>query len=103
MRQFDVYDNPSERSRPIVPFVVVLQSHLLNAMPTVVVAPLIREDGRQAYSRTSATIEFRDGVFALSVAELVATDVRRLRSIVGSLADQEYAIRRALDAVFLGF
>lgn len=103
MRQFDIFENPSGRSRPVIPYVVVLQSHLLNAMPTVVVAPLVRDDGRQAYSRTSAKISFRGEQFALSVAEVVATDVRQLRRAVGSLAEQEFEIRRAIDAVFTGF
>ncbi len=39
MRQFDVFRNPSERSRAVVPYFVVLQSHLL-ASRLVVVAPL---------------------------------------------------------------
>nr|QQZ49533.1 CcdB family protein [Phenylobacterium glaciei] len=39
MRQFDVYPNPSTRSRAKAPYVVVVQSHHLVAAPTVLVAP----------------------------------------------------------------
>ena len=53
MRQFDVCENPSARSREAAPFVVVLQSHLLNEMPTVIVAPLLIDDGRSAYAEAS--------------------------------------------------
>ena len=34
MRQFDILDNPSIRSRAVAPYVVVLQSHHLAAIPT---------------------------------------------------------------------
>ena len=51
MRQFDVYRNPSERSRAYAPYVVVLQSHLLEAMPTIVVAPMLLAENRKPYTR----------------------------------------------------
>ena len=83
--------------------VVVLQSHLLDAMPIVVIAPMLREDARSAYTRTSARVTVADEDYIVSIAEMVATETQRLRTPVGSLLDYEDVIRRALDAIFIGF
>ena len=103
MRQFDVFRNPSERSRTTAPFVVVLQSHLLSAMPTIVVAPMLIDDGRSAYSETSVSLTFSGERYILSVPELAGVESGRLREAVGSIGAHEDAIRRALDRVFTGF
>ncbi len=42
MAQWDVYPNPSARSRDAVPFLVVVQSELLSSLPTRLVVPLVR-------------------------------------------------------------
>lgn len=103
MRQFDVYENPSKRSRPIAPYVVVLQSHLLAAAPTIVVAPLILDDGRSNYSAISVLAPFRGQSFIVVVPELAAVDPALLRRVVGDLREYEDAIRRALERLFTGF
>ncbi|WP_312161844.1 CcdB family protein [Phenylobacterium sp.] len=103
MRQFEVYPNPSPRSRSVVPFVVVLQSHLLAAAPTTLVAPLIVDDGRSGYSEISALVPFDGRRFIVLVAELGAVDTRLLTTPLGDLSTHEDAIRRALDRLFTGF
>lgn len=103
MRQFDVFPNPSARSRAFAPFVVALQSHHLRWSPTVVVAPLIHDTGRERYSEISVAIEFNGSPLVLYVAELAAIDARHLQRSVGNLAEHEDAIRRALDRIFTGF
>jgi len=103
VRQFDVYQNPSERSRAYAPLVVVLQSHLLEAMPTAVVAPMLLAANRKAYTQVSAEVIFSDEHYIVSTAELVATDAKRLSRLMGDLRDQEDAIRRALERLFTGF
>lgn len=103
MRQFDVYRNPSERSRAYAPYVVVLQSHLLEAIPTIVVAPMLLAENRKPYTRVSTLVVFEGERFIVSTAELVATDAKRLTALVGDLRDQEDDIRRALERLFTGF
>jgi toxin CcdB len=103
LRQFDVYRNPSDRSRLMAPFVVALQSHLLDAVPTILVAALLIDDGRSAYSGASVRIAFQGSDYILSVPEMAAADAALLREAVGSVAEHEDAIRRALDRVFTGF
>lgn len=103
MRQFDVHPNPSERSRPIAPLVVVLQSHHLAAAPTTVVAPMLINDGRSAYTELSALVVFQGAQYIVSIGELAAIDSRRLQRVIGTLREHEDAIRRALDRLFTGF
>ncbi len=81
---------------------LVLQSHFLDATPTVIVAPMMREEVRVPYSWSSAPVKFGDLSFYVSVAELVAIHRRRLTRPIGNLLEFDYDIRRALDAVFLG-
>ncbi|CAN5173243.1 hypothetical protein BH11PSE2_BH11PSE2_16300 [soil metagenome] len=88
MRQFDVCSNPSERSRAYAPFVIVLQSHLLDAMPTVIVAPMIHAD-RAAYTKVAAQVTFDGVAYSISVAELAVIERRKLAT-VGNLFDAEY-------------
>ena len=103
MRQFDVFENPSQRSRPIAPYVVAPQSHLLVGIPTILVAPLIRDDGRSNYSAISIVAPLRGGSFIVQISELSALDPALLRRPVGDLRGHEDAIRRALDRLFTGF
>lgn len=103
MRQFDVYEAPTEASRRIAPYVVVVQSHFLDDLPTVLIAPLLRLQERPAYGEVSVAIDFSGEEFLLSLAELVAVDRAALRRRQGDVREHEDAIRRALERVFTGF
>ena len=103
MRQFDVYEAPSAAARRIAPFVVVVQSHFLDGVPTVVIAPLLRQADRPAYSGVSVPLRFADEDLVLSLAELVRVDRAVLRRARGTLQELEDEIRRALERVFTGF
>jgi hypothetical protein len=56
LRCFEVHRNPSERARERIPYIVALQSHLLAASHTTVVAPMLRQDGRSGLTEISATV-----------------------------------------------
>jgi toxin CcdB len=103
LRQFDVYPNPSVRSRQVAPFVVVLQSHFLAATPTTIVAPLLIDDGRSAYSEASVKIVFGGERYILSIPELAGIEPSRLRRRSGAVDEYDYEIRRAIDRLFTGF
>ena len=102
MRQFDVYENPSAITRRPAPFILVLQSHFLDTVPTVVVAPMMRRDVRVPYTRTSVPVTFEGTTFFASVAELVAIERRRLARPLGNLLQFEDDLRHALALIFVG-
>ncbi|HKP78478.1 MAG TPA: CcdB family protein [Phenylobacterium sp.] len=73
MRQFDVVENPSERSRPHAPYFVVLQSHHLEPLDSVVVAPLLR-DAKRSMSSLDLDMEVMGERLVLAVGELSASN-----------------------------
>ncbi|MBI1197393.1 MAG: hypothetical protein GC203_05980 [Phenylobacterium sp.] len=103
MLQFDVYRNPSSRSRAQIPYVVLLQSHFFEGVPTVIVAPLLIDDGISAYSDASVKVAFRDASYVVSIPELAGIDRKALHSREGSLGAYEDELRRSLERVFTGF
>ncbi|MFN4297005.1 MAG: CcdB family protein [Brevundimonas sp.] len=103
IRQFSVFKNPSPRSREAAPFIVVMQSHFLEAMHTVLVAPLIRESGSGDFSRVSIGVRLLDEDLHLSLAEMAPIRRRDLGQPVADLGVYEDDIRRALDRLFTGF
>lgn len=103
MRQFDVFENPSSRSRPIAPFVVVVQSHFLDEMPTALIAPLIREKRSGDFSRVSVEVNHAGETLYLAMAEMAPILRSGLKRPVGNLRTFEDDIRRASDRLFTGF
>ncbi|MEH0195892.1 CcdB family protein [Caulobacter sp. CCNWLY153] len=103
IRQFDVFPNPSSRTRAAAPYVVVLQSHHAGDLPTVVVAPLYLPHAALPLSELSAAVEVQGQALLAFVPELVGAPVTLLRQRITSLAAHEDAIRRALDRLFTGF
>ena len=102
MRQCDVFSNPSERTRPNIPFVIVLQSDLISQTTTVVVAPLVKADGLRENQSLYPVFEI-DGVrVGLSVTELATLPRRALTGYVTSLDAERHRILRAIDLLFTG-
>lgn len=102
MRQFDVYENPSDRTRDVAPYLIVLSSHLLRHTSIVIVAPLLK-DRTVAIAELEVAVTLDGSSFVLSLTDLSGLEAKQLKQHAGSLADQEDAIRRGLDRVFTGF
>ena len=103
IRQYDVFDNPSAATRAKVPYVVVLQSHLFEALPTLVIAPVMRLDQSVPSGKILIEVDFADERLVVNVAFLANTERQRLGRSRGSLAAYEDDIRRAIDRLFTGF
>ena len=104
VRRFDVYPNPSRTSSRAVPYLLVVQSDLLDDMDTCVVVPLAREQAAQraASERLNPKLAVGDeGVIALTQL-LAAVPMTSLRQRVTNLDAQRDAILRALDFLFIG-
>ncbi len=102
MRQFDVFENPSDRSRSYAPYIVILQSHHLAPIDTVIVAPLIA-DALRPLTLIDLPVLVLERPLVAALSELANMPRKLLRSPVASLATEEDAIRRALDRLFTGF
>ena len=103
IRQFDVFLNPSIRSRDSAPYVIVLQSHHAGDMPTVVVAPLYHADGFEGLTKLTVDVECEGFDLVVSLPQLAAINDASLKRKVANLSAHEDEIRRALDRLFTGF
>ena len=103
MRQFDVFPNPSPRSRAAAPFIVLMQSHFVDEMPSALIAPLIRESRSGDFTRVSVVVRLNGETFHLSLAEMAPIDRSGLGRRLGDLRTYEDDIRRCLDRLFTGF
>ncbi|HYC67997.1 CcdB family protein [Brevundimonas sp.] len=103
IRQFDVIENPSVRSRPIAPYLVVVQSQFYDETPTLLVAPLLKMPIEAVLTSVSLRVEFEGDPFVLLLSEMGAIDRRPPTRLAGSLGRYEDDIRRALDRLFTGF
>ena len=103
IRQFDIFANPSARSRPIAPFVSVIQSHLYDEGLTLLVTPLLSMPAEAVVTKVSVPVWFDNRPYVLMLSEMAAVDRRMAGAVQGSLASHEDDIRRALDRLFTGF
>lgn len=103
IRQFDVFPNPSGKSRNSIPYVVCLQSHFLDSLDTVIVAPLMRFPAGAKPNEVMVEVEFSGERLMADLSSLTGFHRALLKRVEGDLLDHEYDIRRALDRLFTGF
>lgn len=104
MPQFDIYLNPNPGSRESVPFVVDVQSGLIDALPTRLVMPLSRVGARQAPLPVNLCppVEVKGETLTLMPHLAAPIDKRLLRRPVSSIPHRAHDISAALDAVVSG-
>lgn len=102
MAQFDVYRNPDPRSADRVPYLLDVQTNLLDRLATRVVVPLIREDQTIPARRLNPIFSVEDHRVVMATAELAALHRRDLGAQVGSLEPHRSDIIGALDFLIRG-
>jgi toxin CcdB len=104
MRQFDVFPNPDTESRTRFPYLVVLQSDLLERLEDIVVAPL--RDPRRGKPvpilRLNPNVEVMGASYLIFMQSLAAIPRRLLTAPVANLSPQRDEIIAALDVLFTG-
>lgn len=104
MGQFDVYRNPSIAARAVIPYVVNIQSDLLDSLPTRLTIPLGAASAHvnSGPKTLCPMVEFGDQELGVLAHLTVAFRTRDLGKKVGSLDSQSALLVRALDAVLSG-
>ena len=104
MAQWDVYANPSPRSRQELPYLIDVQSDLLAELGTRLVVPLSRQAQTPAGlpRRMTPLFDIDNETLRLVPQEAGAIDATVLRRPVASLRAQSHRIVDALDAVISG-
>ncbi len=103
MAQFDVYRNPDPRTQGFIPFLLNVQSDLLEQLSTRVVVPLVltSEMSRPA-ARLNPQFEIDGIAVVMSTAELAGISSRALGAQVLSLQNKRTEIINALDLLVTG-
>ena len=104
MAQFDVYRNQNPASRSRIPFLLDVQSDLLEPLATRVLVPLCRPrvlQGKVA-ERLNPVFEVEGRKVVMLAPELAGVAARAVGERVCSLAAERAAIIAALELVFTG-
>jgi toxin CcdB len=105
MARFDVFCNSSAHAGD-VPYLLDVQSDLLNGLDTRIVIPLRRRDrfsASQVPQRLTPVFEIEGVACLLETPKLAAVPLRLLKQPVCSLAAEHVAITGALDFLLQGF
>lgn len=105
MARFDVYRNSGAQVEA-VPFLLDVQSDVLNSLDTRVVIPLRRRDRfplARIPNNLLPVIVVEEVECFLETPKLAAVPVRILKAPVTSLAENRFEITAALDFLFQGY
>ncbi len=105
MAQFDLYANPQPDSARFVPYVLDVQSPLIDQLNTRLVVPLSRVGLQQARLPLSLcpVVDVAGEPLVLMPHLAAPILVRLMKKPVGSLAHRSAEIMGAMDAVLSGF
>jgi toxin CcdB len=103
--QFTVYRNKSPRTKSTFPFLVDVQSDLLEQLQTRVVIPLTRTAGlaKKPLSHLTPALTFDGESYVLMTPQLAGVARTDLGAPAGSLAGERHAIAAAMDFLLTGY
>ncbi len=103
MKQFDVYPNPNHGSAKTVPFLLLIQSDLLDEFPTRMVAPLVRPSSLSLpATRLNPTFKIDGEPVVMLTQQLGAVSKKSLKHPRSSLKRHRVEIIAAIDFLLGG-
>jgi len=103
MAQFDVYLNPNTDTRDAIPFLLDVQTDLLDMLATRVVVPLVAMEEMGLVARhLNPQFKIKGVAVVMSTAELAGIPSRLLGDKIISLKNKRDEIIAALDLLFTG-
>lgn len=104
MAQFDVYANPNPATKRNIPFLLDIQTDLLNNLTTRVVIPLYTVSAMgKAAKHLNPQFSVKRTSVIMSTAELAGVAVNSLGDNVCSLKEHRNEIIAAIDFLVTGF
>ena len=104
MAQFDVYENKNPETNESIPYLLDVQSDLLDNLTTRVVVPLITVAAMgKAAQYLNPQFKIERTTVIMSTAELAGVNLNALGDRVCSLKEHRIEIISALDFLFTGF
>ena len=104
MPQFDVYRNPNPASRARNPYLLDVQSDLLDSLATRIVVPLCKPEvlSRKPAERLIPALEVEGRKLLMLTPELAGVSRKALGERVANLAAERLSIIAALDLALTG-
>ena len=104
MGQFSVFKNKNPRSKTAFPFLVDVQSNLLDELQTRAVIPLSKapELAKKPISMLSPLIEVQGHKYVLLTPQLAGISLSDLGAEVTNIAEYRDAVLAALDCLITG-
>lgn len=105
MARLTVYKNKIPRSKATFPFLVDIQSELLDGLETRVVIPLTRAAAltKNPVSQLTPVLDFEGESYVLMTPQLAGVARTELGPVAGSLAAHREAVLAAVDFLLTGF
>ena len=105
MAQLDVYANPDHETVAIIPYVLDIQSNLLDILPSVAVIPLVVPAAveQRPILRLNPQLMIEQEMLIALTQDIAAIPRRLLIHPVANLSAQRDEILAALDFLFTGF
>ena len=105
MAQFSVYRNKNARTKATFPYLVDVQSDLLELLNTRVVVPMTKAAAltRKPVSHLTPEVAFNDDRYLLMTPQLAGIGRAELGPHAGSLAEERQTILAAIDFLLTGF
>ena len=105
MAQFAVYKNKNSRTRSAFPYLVDVQSDLLESLQSRVVVPLTRAAAltKKPVSHLTPVMNFDGEPYLLMTPQLAGIARSELGAEAGALTDQRQTILGAIEFLLTGF
>ena len=101
MAQFDVYENPSNGSKEIIPYILDIQHDILSNISTRVVVPLVIDSA--TVNKLHPTFEINGKKVMMSTSELATIPVDILGEKIENLIKFRNEIIDAIDFLVTGY
>ena len=104
MAQFHVYDNPSKTSRKTYPYLLDIQSDLLDDLRTTVVIPLspFGHAAKAAITRLTPVVKVHGKSWVVLTPQIAGVDRNHVGAFVADLTPYRVEVVAALDFLILG-
>jgi toxin CcdB len=105
MAHLDIFTNPDPETTAAIPFLLDIQSNLLDALPTRVVIPLAYPEAIETLPilRLNPKVGVGGTALVALTQDMAALPRRLLKDPVANLSPQREEILAALDFLFTGF
>lgn len=103
MARFDIYRNPRRETAREVPFLLDVQSDLLEGMDTRVVVPMrLASAVQRPVARLNPVFQVAGAKVIMDTPQLAGIPAHLLKKPVDSLRSESFVIQNALDFLFSG-